>query len=94
MYTGHDPRDNPKTYLHWYCNKFDDISEVREDINDELFVVLGYNYDEQRLQPLIKQLGDSLGSEEFIGQLPLMENLANELSKYYLAYSIRFHFSF
>ncbi|KAF8219882.1 hypothetical protein L208DRAFT_1545092, partial [Tricholoma matsutake] len=73
-----DPRDHPEEYIHWYTNKVDHIDNsdvLRVEIDHELVVVLGDQYD-KRVQPLLNQLGDSLGLEEFTRLL--IESFANE----------------
>ncbi|KAF8221746.1 hypothetical protein L208DRAFT_1382119 [Tricholoma matsutake] len=65
-------------YIHWYTNKVDHINNsdvLRVEIDHELVVVLGDQYD-KRVQPLLNQLGDSLGLEEFTRLL--IESFANE----------------
>jgi hypothetical protein len=46
-----------------------DTSEVKNTIKDELIAVLGDRYDEQRVETLMEQLGESLDVTEFIKQL-------------------------
>jgi hypothetical protein len=81
MYTGNDPCDDPQGYLHWYCDRFDGVSDIRDEFNWELLVVLVDCYNEKRFGPLSNQLGDSMGLEEFTRQLMLMDKSGNESSK-------------
>jgi hypothetical protein len=63
-------------YIRWYINKVEQMvisDDVRLEIDQELIVVLGDQYD-KRVQPLLKQLGNSLGLEEFTKLL--IESLA------------------
>lgn len=80
IYTGHDPRDDPESYLRWYWNMRGDILAIQKEIDGQLVVVLGDLYDKKRMESVIKQLGVSFGFEEFMGQLWLTESL-DESSK-------------
>jgi hypothetical protein len=72
IYTGSDPRDNPETYLHWYCNN-NDLSDLEDEIDRELKLVLEDHYDKQSVKFLMKESGTSLGLEEFTRRLTLLQ---------------------
>lgn len=61
----------PETYIRWYCPQMMDIVDLKETIGEELRVVLGDRYDEQRVETLLEKLGESIDQEEFIRQLML-----------------------
>lgn len=78
MYTGRDPRDSPKEYLRHYGNAYN-LQEIGvEGFHEELSLLLGDNYDKEKVDPLIR---GSLEFDEFLKQLLLVEDLSKESSK-------------
>jgi hypothetical protein len=68
IYVGKDPRDDPESYIRWFCGEMN-ISDAREEITLDLERVVGDLYDEERVRPLLERLGKGLDVEEFIKQV-------------------------